>query len=148
MKQTGSDAGRTGSPGLLLVEDNPADARLAMEAFAEAGVEMPIARVADGVEALAYLHDRLERDDLPRLMLLDLNLPRMDGREVLREVKGDARLRHLPVLVMTTSTAEADVVQCYDLQANAFIAKPVELEQFEKVARTIARFWLEVAQLP
>ena len=138
----------TGTPPILLVEDNPADARLAQEAFREIGLEDAIAHVVDGVEALDYLRRCAERDAWPRLVLLDLNLPRKDGREVLAEIKADPRLRRLPVIVMSTSVAEQDIRQCYALHANGFVAKPVDLARFERVAEAISLFWLQVAERP
>ncbi len=135
-------------PPILLVEDNPADARLAREAFREIGLADAIRHVPDGVEALAYLRRCAAERAWPRLVLLDLNLPRKDGREVLAEIKADPRLRGLPVIVLSTSVAEQDIQQCYALHANGFVAKPVDLEHFEKVARAISLFWLEVAELP
>ncbi len=137
-----------GPPPILLVEDNPADARLAREAFREIGLEGAIRHVVDGVEALDYLRRCAAEDAWPRLVLLDLNLPRKDGREVLAEIKADPRMRRLPVIVMSTSVAEQDIQQCYALHANGFVAKPVDLGHFERVAEAISLFWLQVAELP
>ena len=135
---------------ILLVEDNPGDVRLTIEALREGKVHNNLHVVGDGVEALAFLHREGEHRDapLPDLVLLDLNLPKKDGREVLAEIKADPDLRRIPVVVLTTSNAEQDVLRSYDLHANCYITKPVDLDQFIKVVRTIEDFWLAVVTLP
>src|SRR5918992_5584163 len=117
---------------ILLVEDNPGDARLAVEALKESKVRNNLHHVEDGVEAMDFLHQRKEYADvpLPDLILLDLNLPRKDGREVLEEIKEDPDLRAVPVVVLTTSAAERDLVKSYDLHANAYVIKPIHLDHF------------------
>ncbi len=135
---------------ILLVEDNPGDVRLTREALAEAKVRNNLAVASDGVEALAYLrreppHENATRPDL---VLLDLNLPRKDGREVLGEIKADPDLRRLPVVVLTTSTAEQDILESYNLYANCYINKPVDLEQFLGIVTSIEDFWLTIVRLP
>jgi CheY-like chemotaxis protein len=137
-----------GSPiEILLVEDNPADVRLTMEALKDTRVANRLHVARDGVEAITMLKDDTGTVPRPDLILLDLNLPRKDGREVLREIKQDDRLRHIPVVILTTSQAEQDIVQSYRLRANAFITKPVEIEQFFQAFRSIELFWLELAKL-
>lgn len=135
---------------VLLVEDNPGDVRLTQEVFREGRIDIALNVARDGVEALDYLHRRGEFTDAkPQdLILLDLNLPKMDGKEVLAEIKCDPVLRHIPVVVLTTSTAEADVLGAYDLQANCYIVKPVDLDQFVSVVRSIEDFWLAIVRLP
>jgi CheY-like chemotaxis protein len=135
---------------ILLVEDNPADVRLAVEALRAAHVENRLQVAPDGVDALARLRRQGRYADAPRphLVLLDLNLPRMNGREVLAEMKRDADLASIPVVVLTTSTAEEDVTGTYALHANAYVVKPVEFSGFIEVMRAIETFWLEVARLP
>jgi two-component system, chemotaxis family, response regulator Rcp1 len=135
---------------ILMVEDSPGDARLAIEALKEAKVLNNIKVVADGVEAMAFLRRQDAYIDAPRpdLILLDLNLPRKDGREVLAEIKEDDSLRHIPVVVLTTSQAEQDILRSYQLHANCYITKPVELEQFMTVVRSVENFWLTVVKLP
>jgi len=135
---------------ILLVEDNPGDVRLTIEALKEGKVRNNLSVAKDGVEALAFLrregvHTTSARPDL---ILLDLNLPRKDGREVLAEIKEDAVLRRIPVVVLTTSKAEEDILRTYDLHANCYITKPVDLEQFISVVRSIDDFWLSVVRLP
>lgn len=134
---------------ILLVEDNLADARLALETFADCCPDCEIAHVRDGAAALAYLRDCLARspEALPRLVLLDLNLPGRSGDEVLAEIKADPVLARIPVVVLSTSTAEQDVHRCYELHANAYVAKPVELDAFHRAAEAITRFWLETAEI-
>ena len=136
--------------GILLVEDNPGDARLAVEALKESKVSNKLYHVEDGVEAMDFLHQRKEYTDvpLPDLILLDLNLPRKDGREVLEEIKEDPELRSVPVVVLTTSAAERDLVKTYDLHANAYVIKPIDLDQFIKVVQAIENFWFVVVKLP
>jgi CheY-like chemotaxis protein len=141
----------TGSPiEILLVEDNPGDARLAIEALREAKVGNRLNVVQDGVEAVAFLRREGRHAQAPRpdLVLLDLNLPRKDGREVLAEIKGDADLKRIPVVVLTTSKAEQDILKMYELHANCYITKPVDLDQFMNVVRSIEEFWLTVVKLP
>jgi two-component system, chemotaxis family, response regulator Rcp1 len=135
---------------ILLVEDNPGDARLTREALRDAKVRNNLHIVPDGVEALAFLRrqGRYAEAPTPDLILLDLNLPKKDGREVLEEIKREEGLRHIPVVVLTTSKAETDVLESYRLQANAFVTKPVDLEQFLEVVRSIEQFWLQVVRLP
>ena len=130
---------------ILLVEDNPADVRLTVEALKEARVRNRLRVARDGIEAMAML--RSDSAPRPDLILLDLNLPRKDGREVLQEIKQDEALRHIPVVILTTSQAEQDILQCYRLRANAFVTKPVEIDQFFQVVRAMEQFWLEVVKL-
>ncbi|CAJ59327.1 MULTISPECIES: response regulator [Frankia] len=135
---------------VLLVEDDPGDVLMTREAFEDHKLRNHLNVVSDGVEALAYLRGEGEYAGSPRpdLILLDLNLPRRDGREVLREVKADERLRRIPVVVLTTSEAEEDVLRSYDLHANAYITKPVDFERFVAVVRHIDDFFVTVARLP
>ena len=132
---------------ILLVEDNPADVRLTLEALKEARVPNRLHVARDGVEALRMLKDDSGTVPRPDLILLDLNLPRKDGREVLQEIKQDESLRHIPVVILSTSQAEQDILQSYRLRANAFITKPVEIDHFFQVMRSIEHFWLEVVKL-
>jgi two-component system, chemotaxis family, response regulator Rcp1 len=135
---------------LLLVEDNPADVRLTQEALKEGQVPVNLSVVTDGVEAVDFLHRTGIYKDAPRpdLILLDLNLPRKNGREVLSEIKNDPDLKRIPVLVMTTSKAQQDVARAYSLNANCYITKPMDLDEFMEVVRSIEDFWLEKASLP
>jgi CheY-like chemotaxis protein len=135
---------------ILLVEDNPGDIRLTQEALREGNVRNELQVARDGVEALDLLAQRGAFADAarPDLILLDLNLPRKDGREVLAELKADDTLRRIPVVVLTTSQAEEDIRTSYDLHANCYISKPVELDRFIEVVRSIDAFWLGVAELP
>ena len=135
---------------ILLVEDNPGDARLTKEALAEGKVLNHMSVVEDGVFALAYLRKegQFANTRRPDIILLDLNLPRMDGRELLAIIKVDTDLKCIPVVVLTTSKAEEDIFKSYDLHANCFITKPVDLEQFIKVVRSIEEFWFTVVKLP
>ncbi len=133
---------------ILLVEDNLADVRLTIEALKDAKVTNELQVARDGVEAMELLRAGAPRKELPDLILLDLNLPKKDGREVLKEIKEDAELRQIPVVILTTSQAEQDIVRGYLLGANAFIVKPVDLEKFFTVVKSIANFWLEVVKLP
>ena len=135
---------------ILLVEDNPGDVRLTQEALGEAKVRNNLAVAKDGVEALSYLRREppFEEASRPDLILLDLNLPRKDGREVLAEIKADANLRRLPVVVLTTSSAEKDVLESYNLYANCYITKPVDLDQFVRIVSSIEDFWLTIVKLP
>jgi len=134
---------------ILLVEDNPGDARLTREALRDAKVRNNLHVVPDGVEALAFLHRQGKHAAVPKpdLILLDLNLPKKDGREVLEEIKQDDDFRHIPIVILTTSQAEKDIIESYRLRANAFVTKPVDLEQFLKVVRSIEHFWLEIVKL-
>ncbi len=135
---------------ILLVEDNPGDVLLTREAFEEGKVSNNLNHVADGVEALAYLRRQGQYADRPTpdLVLLDLNMPRKGGIEVLEEVKADEALKNIPIVVLTTSEAEADILRSYHNHANAYITKPVDLEQFIRVVRTLEEFWLVVVRLP
>jgi chemotaxis family two-component system response regulator Rcp1 len=136
---------------ILLVEDNPADVRLTQEALKEAAHARTRLHVAgDGVEALEFLHKEGSFASAPRpdLMLLDLNLPRVDGRQVLAEVKGDPDLRRIPVVVLTTSPSEDDILHAYDQHVNSYIRKPVDLDQFLHVLRAIDDYWLGSVCLP
>ena len=135
---------------ILLVEDNPGDARLAVEALRDSKVNNRLYHVEDGVEAMRFLREQVESDHVPPpdLILLDLNLPRKDGREVLAEIKDDPELRLVPVVVLTTSAAERDLVKSYDLHANAYIVKPIDLDQFIDVVQAIESFWFSIVKLP
>jgi len=135
---------------ILLVEDNPGDVRLTIEALREGKVHNNLNVARDGVEALAYLRREppFAEASRPDLILLDLNLPRKDGREVLAELKADPRWKTIPVVVLTTSRAEQDVLRSYELQANCFVTKPVDLDQFINVVKSIEDFWLTVVTLP
>lgn len=135
---------------ILLVEDNPGDVRLAQEALKESKVRNNLFVVEDGVEAMAYLRKqgKYAKAVHPDLILLDLNLPRKSGREVLAEVKTDDALKHIPVVVLTVSRAEEDIVRCYDHHANCYITKPLDFNQFMKVTKTIEEFWLTIVMLP
>lgn len=135
---------------ILLVEDNPADVRLTMEALKESKIRNQLNVAENGVEALAYLRQEGEFADkaTPDIILLDLNLPKKDGREVLQEIKSDERLRRIPVVILTTSQAEQDILRAYDLHANCYIQKPVDLDQFLRVIRSIEDFWLTIVKLP
>jgi CheY-like chemotaxis protein len=134
---------------ILLVEDNPGDVRLTREALRDAKVRNNVSVAADGVEAMAFLRKQGAHAQAPRpdLIFLDLNLPRKSGREVLEEIKGDEALQHIPVVILTTSQAERDILESYRLRANAYVTKPVDLEQFLKVVGAIEQFWLEVVKL-
>jgi len=135
---------------LLLVEDNPGDIELTKKALQRAKVANRLTVAKDGVEAMAILNqidgyaDRAE----PQLILLDLNLPKKDGREVLAEIKADQRLRRIPVIVLTSSKAEEDILRTYDLHVNSYITKPVEMEQFVRVVKSIEEFWFQIVRLP
>ena len=135
---------------ILLVEDNPGDERLTREALKEGKVYSNLHWVKDGVEAMAFLRREGKYAAAPRpeIILLDLNLPRKDGREVLEEVKADDRLRRIPVVILTTSKAEEDVLRTYNLHANCYVTKPVDLEKFIEVVKSIDDFWLTVVTLP
>jgi two-component system, chemotaxis family, response regulator Rcp1 len=135
---------------ILLVEDNPGDARLTLEAFKEGRVLNNITVIGDGVEALAYLRrqDGYANATVPDLILLDLNLPKMDGRQVLEEIKTDENLKKMPVIVLSTSASHEDVVRSYGSHANCYITKPVDLDQFLHVVQSIESFWLSLVKLP
>ncbi len=135
---------------ILLVEDNPGDVRLTQEAFKENMIYNNMSVVEDGVEAMQFLRQQGKYADAPRpdLIMLDLNLPRKDGREVLSEIKTDPDLKRIPVVVLTTSEAEEDIVKTYNNHANCYITKPVDLEEFIKIVKSIETFWLNVVKLP
>ncbi|MEO8200988.1 MAG: response regulator [Gemmatimonadota bacterium] len=134
---------------ILLVEDNPGDVRLTREALRESRMRNNISVASDGVEAMAFLHraNPFEKAPRPDLILLDLNLPRKSGRDVLEEIKTDEGLKHIPVVILTTSQAEQDILASYRLRANAYVTKPVDLEKFLKVVQSIEHFWLEIVKL-
>jgi chemotaxis family two-component system response regulator Rcp1 len=135
---------------ILLVEDNPGDARLTLEGMREAKVRNRMHVVEDGVEAMEFLRRQGRYSEAPRpdLILLDLNLPRKDGRAVLAELKTDPALKRIPVVILTTSRAEEDVLRAYDLHANCYVTKPVDLPQFMKIVALIDEFWVNVVTLP
>jgi chemotaxis family two-component system response regulator Rcp1 len=135
---------------VLLVEDNPGDVRLTREAFSETSGTIRLHVVSNGVEALAFLRQEGPHAGAPRpdLILLDLNLPKMDGREVLVQIKRDERLKTIPAIILTTSEAETDIVKSYQLGANCYLSKPVQLEDFESLVKSINDFWLTRAKLP
>jgi CheY-like chemotaxis protein len=135
---------------ILLVEDNPGDARLVVEAFREGKVHNRLHVVRDGVEAITFLRQEEKYAGAPRpdLLMLDLNLPKKDGREVLQEIKTDEHLRRIPVVVMTTSQADEDILKAYDLHANCYVTKPVDLDQFIHLVRSVEDFWLTIVKLP
>jgi len=141
---------RTEIVNVLLVEDSPGDVRLTRETFREANGSVLLHVASDGVEAMAFLRRENEYRDSPRpdFILLDLNLPRMDGREVLAHIKADASLRMIPTVILTTSDADADVLRSYELNANAYLRKPVTLEAFENLVKSINDFWLTKVVLP
>jgi two-component system response regulator len=133
---------------VLLVEDSPGDVRLTQEAFRDANIHLHV--VSDGVEAMAFLrHEGIYvHKPRPDIVLLDLNLPRMDGREVLAQIKADDGLKTIPIVILTTSDSEADIVKCYQLQANCYLSKPVQLDAFESLVKSINDFWLTKVKLP
>lgn len=135
---------------ILLVEDNPGDARLAMEALKESKIRNNIHHVEDGSRALEFLRKQGEYMDAPRpgVILLDLNLPGKDGREVLEEIKADDDLKRIPVVILTVSEDEQDILKSYNLYANCYITKPIDLDQFMKVVKSIEDFWLTIVKLP
>jgi chemotaxis family two-component system response regulator Rcp1 len=135
---------------ILLVEDSPGDVRLTQEALRDAKVHNNLHVVSDGMEATSFLWRRGKHANAPRpdLILLDLNLPKKGGREVLEEIKLDASLQSIPVVILTTSAAEEDILRSYQLHANCYITKPVDLDQFLKVIKTIDNFWLAIVKLP
>jgi len=135
---------------ILLVEDNPGDARLAIEAFKEAKMSNHLYWVKDGVEALEFLENKGEFINMPKpdVILLDLNLPKKDGREVLAEIKQNEALRRIPVVVLTVSDTEEDILESYNLHANCYISKPLDIDKFIQVVRSIEDFWLAIVKLP
>jgi CheY-like chemotaxis protein len=135
---------------VLLVEDSPGDVRLTKEAFREANGEIRLHVASDGLEAMAFLRREGVHLNAPRpdFILLDLNLPMMDGREVLAQIKSDEHLMTIPTIILTTSSAEEDIVRSYQLQANCYLSKPVQLDDFEEVVKSINDFWLTKAKLP
>ena len=135
---------------VLLAEDSPGDVRLTQEAFRDANRSIQLQVVSDGVEAMAYLRHEGDHIDAPRpdLILLDLNLPKMDGREVLAQIKQDDDLRTIPTVILTTSDAEADIVKSYQLQANCYLTKPVQFDEFATLVKSINDFWLTKVRLP
>ena len=135
---------------ILLVEDNPGDVRLTQEALQESKVINTLHTAADGVQALEFLKQEGKFADAvrPDIILLDLNLPRMDGRELLAIIKSDPEFRRIPVVILTTSKAEEDIIETYDLHANCFITKPVDLDQFFVVVQSIEEFWFSIVKLP
>lgn len=135
---------------VLLVEDSPGDVRLTKEAFRDADPQIDLRVAVDGVEAMAYLRREGVHSDAvrPDFILLDLNLPKMDGREVLAHIKEDDDLKTIPTVILTTSDAEADILTSYKLQANCYLSKPVQLEEFESLVKSINDFWLTRVKLP
>ncbi len=135
---------------ILLIEDNPGDVRLTQEAFKEGNMNIDLSYVMDGVEAIRYLRNETPYEEAkrPNLILLDLNLPKKDGREVLLEIKQDSDLRRIPVVILTTSNAENDVINAYNLHANCYINKPVDFDHFFEVIKKIEDFWLHTVMLP
>lgn len=135
---------------ILLVEDNPGDVRLTKEAIKEGKVINNLYVAGDGIEALDFLHKKGNFEKMPRpdLILLDLNLPRKNGREVLAEIKADENLRSIPVIILSTSEAENDIMKSYELNANCYVTKPVDLDDFINVVKSIEDFWLSVVKLP
>jgi two-component system, chemotaxis family, response regulator Rcp1 len=135
---------------VLLVEDNPGDVRLTMEALKDEKLHNHLSVASDGEEALAFLRQQGQYTNMPRpdLILLDLNLPRKDGREVLLEIKQGEKLKRIPVVVLTTSTAEKDIFKAYGLHANCYINKPVDFEEFITTVRSIEAFWFSIVKLP
>jgi chemotaxis family two-component system response regulator Rcp1 len=135
---------------VLLVEDSPGDVRLTMEAFQQTNPSIRLHVANDGVEAMAFLRQEQGKEDAPRpdLILLDLNMPKMDGRQVLARIKEDEDLKTIPTVILTTSEAEGDVTRSYELNANCYLNKPVELDAFENMVKSINEFWLTMAKLP
>ncbi|WP_224450463.1 response regulator [Haloprofundus salilacus] len=138
------------SPDVLLVEDNPGDVRLIEEAFKEGNIATTLHVVADGIEAVDFLYQRGDHEDSPQpdVILLDLNLPRKNGQEVLEELRNDDDLQIIPVIILTSSRAEEDVVKSYNLYANAYLTKPVDPEKFIETIQRFKMFWLESVRLP
>lgn len=135
---------------VLLVEDSPGDVRLTQETFRDANPSIHLHVACDGVEAMAFLKRHGVHSNVPRpdIILLDLNLPKMDGREVLAHIKEDASLKTIPIVILTTSEAEVDIVKSYQLQVNCYLSKPVQLEHFERLVKSINHFWLTEVKLP
>ena len=135
---------------ILLVEDNPGDVRLTIEALKESKIINNLNFVEDGIEAMSYLkkEDKYKGKSRPDLIILDLNLPKKDGREVLAEIKSDDSLKQIPVVILTTSEAEEDIIKTYELHANCYITKPVNMEQFIKVVKSVGDFWFSIVMLP
>ena len=135
---------------ILLIEDNPGDVRLTVEALKESKIINNLNVVYDGIEALSYLQKEGIYKDKPRpdLIILDLNLPKKDGREVLGEIKSEDSLKQIPIVILTTSEAEEDIIKSYELHANCYITKPVNMEQFIKVVKSIGDFWFSIVMLP
>jgi len=135
---------------ILLVEDNPGDVRLTKEALKDAKVLNEIYVARDGVEAMEFLNKKgsFAEAPTPDMILLDLNLPRKDGREVLAEIKKDPKLKHIPVIILTTSKADEDIVKTYNLHANAYITKPVDLNRFVEIMHALEEFWFTIVKLP
>jgi chemotaxis family two-component system response regulator Rcp1 len=135
---------------ILLVEDSPGDVRLTQEAFRDANRSIHLHVAADGVEAMAFLRNEGAHVNAPRpdIILLDLNLPKMDGREVLARIKEDDNLKTIPTVILTTSDTEADIVKCYQLQANCYLSKPVQLDAFDILVKSIDDFWMTKVKLP
>ncbi len=135
---------------ILLVEDNPGDVRLTKEALKESKIRNNLSVVMDGVEALAFLHKEGKYADAPHpdLILLDLNLPKKDGREVLTEIKEDSDLKRIPIAILTISKAEEDIMKTYNHHANCYITKPIDMDQFAKVVKSIEEFWFTIVTLP
>ncbi|WP_454062413.1 response regulator [Candidatus Nitrospira salsa] len=135
---------------ILLVEDSPSDVRLTQEAFEAARIYNTIHIVQDGVSALKFLRQKVPYEHVPRpdLILLDLNLPKKDGREVLKEIKSDSSLRQIPLVILTTSSDEHDVLQSYDLHANAYLVKPIDVKNFINMIQSLEQFWLSFVKLP
>ena len=135
---------------ILIVEDNKGDALLIKEVFNENKIFNSLHFVSDGIEAMDFLYSRGKYKSFsrPDLIILDLNLPRKDGREVLAEIKSDDRLKHIPVVVMTISQADEDILKSYNLHANCYVTKPIDLNQFTRVIRSIENFWFSIVKLP
>jgi CheY-like chemotaxis protein len=135
---------------ILLVEDNPGDVRLTIEVLKDNRIVNKLSLAGDGEEALKYLRKEKGYENVtkPDLILLDLNLPKIDGRQVLAEIKNDEKLKRIPVIVLTTSKSEEDILKMYNLHANCYITKPIDLKQFMKVIKTIEEFWLTIVKLP
>jgi len=135
---------------ILLVEDSPGDVRLTLESFRDANPDVRLHVAPDGAEAMAFLRREDGHADAPRpeLILLDLNMPKKDGREVLAEIKADESLKLIPTVILTTSEAETDVIKCFELQANSYLVKPVDLTAFEVLVKSINDFWLSKSTLP
>ena len=145
-----TEHGRTKAIDILLVEDNLGDVRLTREALKEGKVLNTLHVVGDGIDALEFLRHKAPYAKVPHpdIILLDLNLPRMDGRELLAVIKSDLNLRRIPVVILTTSKAEEDIIKSYDLHANCYITKPVDLDQFIKVVKSVEEFWFTIVKLP